>query len=81
MTGHAARRQPSNPDVLFADAGKNLGARLPQFSQIDEISKTPIAGIFEVPRLPIQIANWMSAFLWSFVWLAPTAGLLTFITG
>ncbi|WP_375410979.1 DedA family protein [uncultured Methylobacterium sp.] len=40
-----------------------------------------IAGIFELPRLPFQIANWSSAFLWSFVWLAPTAGLLTFITG
>ena len=27
---------------------KNLAARIPQFAQIDEISKTPIAGLYEV---------------------------------
>lgn len=27
---------------------KNLGERIPQFEKIDEISKTPVAGIFEV---------------------------------
>lgn len=37
-----------------------------------------IAGIFEVARLPFQLANWSSAFVWAFVWLAPGAGLLGF---
>lgn len=36
-----------------------------------------IAGIFEVPRLAFQLANWSSAFVWAFVWLAPGAGLLS----
>lgn len=40
-----------------------------------------IAGIVELPRLPFQVANWTSAFAWSFVWLAPAAGLLGFVTG
>ncbi|WP_019903069.1 DedA family protein [Methylobacterium sp. 77] len=37
-----------------------------------------IAGIFEVARLPFQLANWSSAFVWAFVWLAPGAGVISF---
>lgn len=37
-----------------------------------------IAGMFEVPRLPFQLANWSSAFVWAFVWLAPGAGVISF---
>ncbi|MBX9932222.1 MAG: DedA family protein [Methylobacterium sp.] len=40
-----------------------------------------IAGIFEVPRVPFQLANWSSGFLWAFIWLAPTAGVLSFFKG
>lgn len=35
-----------------------------------------IAGIFEMPRLPFQAANIVSALVWAFVLLAPGAGLL-----
>ena len=35
-----------------------------------------IAGSFGVNRLPFQVANWLSAFAWAFVMLAPGAGLL-----
>jgi len=31
-----------------AEIRKNLGARLPQFAQIDEVVKTPMAGVYEV---------------------------------
>ena len=34
-----------------------------------------VAGSFGVNRLPFQIANWLSAFVWAFVMLAPGAGL------
>lgn len=40
-----------------------------------------IAGIFAVGRLPFQIANWTSAFVWAFVLLAPGAGLFTWLQG
>jgi membrane protein DedA with SNARE-associated domain len=40
-----------------------------------------IAGIFAVGRLPFQLANWVSAFVWAFVLLAPGAGLLTWLQG
>jgi membrane protein DedA with SNARE-associated domain len=32
-----------------------------------------VAGIIEMPKLKFQIANWSSAFLWSFVLLSPGA--------
>jgi membrane protein DedA with SNARE-associated domain len=35
-----------------------------------------VAGISLLPRLPFQLANLTSAFLWAFVWLAPGAGIL-----
>ncbi len=38
-----------------------------------------IAGIFRLPRLPFQIANLGSACLWSFVLLAPGAGLFDYL--
>ena len=31
-----------------ADIRKNLASRIPQFANIDEVSKTPVAGIYEV---------------------------------
>ena len=34
-----------------------------------------VAGIFEMPRVPFQIANFTSALLWAFVLLAPGTGL------
>ncbi|MFE1603164.1 DedA family protein [Methylobacterium sp. ID0610] len=40
-----------------------------------------IAGIFAVQRLSFQLANVTSAFVWAFVWLAPGAGLLSFLKG
>ncbi len=36
-----------------------------------------VAGSFGVNRIPFQIANWLSAFVWAFLMLAPGAGLLT----
>ena len=38
-----------------------------------------IAGIFLVGRLPFQVANVTSAFVWAFVWLAPGAGVFGFL--
>lgn len=38
-----------------------------------------VAGSFGVNRLPFQIANWSSAFVWAFVMLAPGAGLLAWL--
>ncbi|GJD51547.1 Inner membrane protein YabI [Methylobacterium crusticola] len=35
-----------------------------------------VAGVAALPRLPFQVANLTSAFVWAFVWLAPGAGLL-----
>lgn len=40
-----------------------------------------IAGGFGVTRIPFQIANWGSAFVWAFVLLAPGAGLFTWFKG
>ncbi len=40
-----------------------------------------VAGSFGVNRIPFQIANWSSAFVWAFVLLAPGAGLLTWFNG
>ena len=40
-----------------------------------------VAGIFTVRRLPFQVANWLSAFAWAFVLLAPGAGLLGWVQG
>ena len=37
--------------AAFADDAairKNIGERLPQFPKIDEITKTPIAGVYEL---------------------------------
>ncbi len=39
-----------------------------------------IAGTFEMPWLPFQIANWTSAFVWAFVLLAPGAAALKFLS-
>jgi len=36
-----------------------------------------VAGSFGVNRIPFQIANWLSAFVWALLMLAPGAGLLT----
>ncbi|MFF8798462.1 MULTISPECIES: DedA family protein [unclassified Methylobacterium] len=38
-----------------------------------------VAGSFGVNRLPFQIANWLSAFVWAFVMLAPGAGLFAWL--
>ncbi len=35
-----------------------------------------VAGSFGVNRIPFQFANWVSAFVWAFLMLAPGAGLL-----
>ncbi|GJE28244.1 DedA family protein [Methylobacterium organophilum] len=40
-----------------------------------------VAGSFGVTRIPFQIANWGSAFVWAFVLLAPGAGLLGWFRG
>ncbi|WP_018262174.1 DedA family protein [Methylobacterium sp. WSM2598] len=40
-----------------------------------------IAGIFVVGRIPFQIANVTSGFVWAFVWLAPGAGLFGWMEG
>ena len=40
-----------------------------------------IAGIFGVKRLPFQIANVTSALAWSFLMLAPGAGILSYFKG
>ncbi|MFJ7436496.1 DedA family protein [Methylorubrum thiocyanatum] len=38
-----------------------------------------VAGSFGLRRIPFQLANWSSAFVWAFVLLAPGAGLLTWL--
>lgn len=38
-----------------------------------------VAGSFGVNRIPFQIANWLSAFVWAFVMLAPGAGLVAWL--
>jgi membrane protein DedA with SNARE-associated domain len=39
-----------------------------------------VAGIAQMPRLPFQLANWLSAVAWSFVTLAPGAYGLGYLT-
>jgi membrane protein DedA with SNARE-associated domain len=38
-----------------------------------------IAGMFEMPSVPFQIANWVSAFVWAFALLAPGFTLLKYL--
>ena len=38
-----------------------------------------VAGIFEMPRVPFQIANFTSALLWAFLMLAPGTGLTRWV--
>lgn len=40
-----------------------------------------IAGVFEMPRLPFQLANVASGLIWAFLMLAPGAGLLDLLKG
>lgn len=40
-----------------------------------------VAGVFAVGRIPFQLANVSSGFVWAFVWLAPGAGLFGFLKG
>jgi membrane protein DedA with SNARE-associated domain len=38
-----------------------------------------VAGMFEMPFVPFQIANWVSAFVWAFALLAPGFTLLKYL--
>jgi membrane protein DedA with SNARE-associated domain len=38
-----------------------------------------IAGMFEMPFVPFQIANWVSAFVWAFALLAPGFTVLQYL--
>jgi membrane protein DedA with SNARE-associated domain len=38
-----------------------------------------VAGIFEMPRVPFQIANFASALIWAFLMLAPGTGLTKWV--
>jgi membrane protein DedA with SNARE-associated domain len=38
-----------------------------------------VAGTFEMPFVPFQIANWTSAFLWAFILLAPGFTILKYL--
>jgi membrane protein DedA with SNARE-associated domain len=40
---------------------------------------TRIAGMFEMPFMSFQIANWLSAFVWAFAFLAPGFTLLKYL--
>jgi membrane protein DedA with SNARE-associated domain len=39
-----------------------------------------LCGIFEMPFWPFQVANWLSAFLWAGVLLAPGTFLLGWLS-
>ncbi len=66
----------NHPDLLprgeaFFHRWGALGVAIGRFSGPLRATVPLAAGIFEMPRVPFQVANWSSAFLWAGVLLAP----------
>lgn len=78
MKGGVARVWPIKNNPKLFHRGENFVTRYGAFSIVIGRFIGPlrgiipmVAGVFSMPQVRFQLANWSSAVLWSVVWLAP----------